>query len=404
MKREAKSEVRQVATLKPQAPYNIKNWFFFYTFTFFFIINTYIALSMFPAFSLSIGASPFQAGLQNTVLLISAVSLRFIFGPILDKYSPKPLILFAMAAYAAANIVLVFFPVYKVLLAVRVVQGLGFAVVLPGISSLVAQMAPPGKLGSYLGTTRMFYNLGLLTGPSAALYIIEQSGYSSMFITSSISLAVSILALILVQTPTVSKVQRERVSLAAQFKKAVKIPKVPLIISGIAVFAFTYSPIISFSAIYVETSVPSANAPLFFAILGFTGMLACAWVGRLTDRLGSHVVTWPLLAFMGLGAVIFSFIPGRPVLVYASAIIFGLSIQGASLALAKWLIDISKPGIQATLLSLQENMIDLFFALSAFVFGAAAGGIGLKTAFLGAGILTLVLVVPLIKTSAKSAP
>ena len=381
-----------------------KNWLFFYLSTFFFILNTYVALSMYPGFSLSIGASPFQAGLQNTVLSVSAVLLRFIFGPALDRYSPKPLMLLAIFAYAFSNLLLIASPTYGMLLAMRVVQGFGFAVVLPGISALVAAMAPAGKLGTYLGTTRVFYNLGLLSGPSAALYIIETTGYNNMFIASALSLVISAGALLLVKTPPGKAAQKEQLNYFAQFKNVIAQKAIYPIIGGLATFAFTYSAILSFSAVYIESSAPEANAPLFFAMMGFTGIIASAGVGYLSDRLDGGKAAWPLLFAIGASAVLFFFIPGRPLLVYAAAIIFGLTIQGASLALAKWLIDIGSPKLRATLLSLQENTIDIFFAIGAFAFGAAAGSFGLRAAFLTAGLLTMLMLYPLLKISQRYAP
>ena len=401
---ETSTPTKEVATVQTPYYFSFKNWIFFYISIFFFVANMFVALSIYPAFSLAIGSSSFQAGLQNTVLSISAVLLRFLLGPVLDQQGPKPLMLLGTFTFALSPLFLIASPTYWMLIAMRILQALGLAVVLPGISTLAAGMAPPGKIGSYLGSTRIFFNLGILAGPSAALYIIENGGYNSMFIVSSVSMIISTAAIALVKTPPVAATAKNSNNLIKQFKKALAIKTIYPIIGGLAVYAFTYSAIISFSAVHIEASVPSADTPLFFVILGIAGIIACVGVGILSDSLGRRKVAWPLLAILGAGAILFFFIPGKPFLVYASAAILGLGIQGTSLALATWLIDISKPSLRATVLSLQENTIDILFAFGAFTFGAAAGGTGLGTAFLAAGVLTIILVAPLNRKSLGNTP
>jgi len=44
-----------------------KNWAYFYGSVFFFMANLFAVIATFPAYSLAIGSTPFQSGLQNTV-------------------------------------------------------------------------------------------------------------------------------------------------------------------------------------------------------------------------------------------------------------------------------------------------------------------------------------------------
>lgn len=69
------------------------NWILFYGFVFFFMGNLFAAIAVFPAYSLSIGSTPFQAGLQNTIFALSSVAMRFFLGPVMDRKGPKLLML-----------------------------------------------------------------------------------------------------------------------------------------------------------------------------------------------------------------------------------------------------------------------------------------------------------------------
>ena len=382
---------------------NFFNWAALYLASFLFMGNLFAAVAIFPAYSLAIGSSAFQAGLQSTAFAVASVALRFLLGPLLDRQGPKPLMLVGIFTFATSPLLLILMPSYSMLLAMRVYHALGLAVVLPGISTTVAGMAPVGKIGSYLGVTRIFFNLGLLAGPSAALYLIENNSYNSWFIVSAIISTVSLAAMAVVKVPLPAKPAEgiKTGNSLLQLKEALSVKLVYPIIGGIAVYSFAYSAVISFAAVYIETTTQHGDGPLFFIILGLAGITSCLSVGTLSDRFGRSRVGWPMLAVLGLGAVIFYFLPTWPAILYVCAVILGIGIQGSSLTLTAWLIDVSHPALRATTISMQENTIDIFFAIGALTFGLAADGPGLDIAFLVTGILTIILIFPLSKACRK---
>jgi MFS family permease len=379
--------------------YGRGNWALFFGSIYFFMANLFASIAIFPAYSLAIGSTPFQAGLQSTVFALTAVLARFFLGPVMDRQGPKPLMIVGMFVFATTPLLLLINDSYAMLLLLRAYQSIGLAVVLPGISTLAAEMATEGRIGAHLGATRIFFNLGLLSGPAAALYLIETFGYPTWFIVSSLAGISALGLLAAVKTPAVTvivgKVSSSWTQLAAAMNSRVIYP----IIIAIAVFSFTYSAVISFAAVYIEETAPGSGAAYFFVILGLAGITASLGAGLLSDRYGRQNVAWPLLVVMGLGTALFYFFPLWPFLIIICAFLIGIGIQGSSLVFTAWLIDIAKPGLRATTISIQENTIDILFALGALIFGLAAQGPGLGFAFLVSGILTVAVVFPLRKKS-----
>ena len=389
-----KPEINNQFTEQVSSP---SNWAVFYLATFIFMANLFASIAIFPAYSLALGSSPFQAGMQSTVFAVASVVIRIFIGPLLDRQGPKPLMLAGIFTFATSPLLLILFPTYSMLLVMRVYQAFGLAVVLPGISTLAACMAPGGRIGTYLGITRIFFNLGLMAGPSTALFLIENKDYSNWFILSAISCSIALLAMAAVRTPAVAYSTERIGNFWHQMKSALSVKQIYPIIGGIALYSFTYSGIISFAAIHIENTTLNGDAPIFFVILGISGIAACLLVGTLSDRLGRRKVGWPMLAILGSGAALFYFLPYWPILIFICAVILGFGIQGSSLVLTAWLIDLTDPSLRATTISMQENTIDIFFAVGALTFGMAAAGPGLGTAFLVSGLLTVVLIVPLNK-------
>ncbi len=375
------------------------NWLLFFGSVFFFMFNLFAAIAVYPSYSLSIGSSPFQAGLQNTLFGVTAVLIRFYLGPIMDRRGPKPLMLLGAFAFATAPLLLILSPSYSLLLFARIYQSLGLAVFLPGMYALTAEMAPPKRMGTYLGTLRIFFNLSLLAGPSAALLIIDSFGYNVWFMISGFSSFLAFALLSAVRT-TVIPVRAEKITSSwNQFKEALSVKQLYPLIGGITLFAFTYSAVVSFAALHIELAAPSVEAAFFFIVFGASGIITCLGAGALSDHFGRQRVAWPMLIILGIGASLFYFLPYWPALFIVCAVILGIGIQGSSLVFAAWLIEISKPKLRATTISLQENTIDIFFALGALAFGIAAQGPGLGIAFLATGIITVFAVIPLRKAS-----
>lgn len=375
------------------------NWGLFFGSVFFFVLNLFASVSIFPSYSLAIGSSPFQAGLQNTIFSLMAVVMRFFFGPVMDRKGPRPPMLLGIFTFATAPLLLLLSPTYPMLLAARVYQSIGLAVYLPGISTLAADMSPPEKIGTCLGASRIFINLGLLAGPAAALFVIGQFNYESWFVISAATCVLSFILLYAVKTPGLSHRSVQVAGSLGQIMKALAEKQIYPVLGGILLYSFTYSAVVSFAAVYIEEIFPNSQAPYFFIALGVAGIAGCLGAGALSDLLSRQKLAWPLLIFLGAGALAFSFIYLSPALVIICALILGLGIQGSSLVFAAWLIDLSKPELRATTMSLQENSIDIMFALAALVFGLAAQGPGLGSAFAAAGIITMAAVLPLARIS-----
>ncbi len=377
------------------------NWALFFGSVFFFMINLFAAIAIFPAYSLSIGSSPFLSGLQNTIFGLAAVAIRFYLAPIMDRRGAKPLMLLGAFTFATTPLLLFLSPTYSMLLTARIYQSIGLAVFLPGMYTVVAEMAPQQRIGTFVGALRVFFNLGLLAGPSIGLYLTSSYGYESWFLFTIAAGLASFALLSLTRTPAATPHPADGKTSLDKIREALAPVEVKIIIACIALFTLTYSAVVSFSAIHIETSTPQTDASIFFVILGAAGMISCLVAGNLTDHFGRRRVAIPMLALVGTGALLFYFLPYWPPLLYICAALFGIGVQGISLVFAAWLLDISQPHLRATTISFQENSIDIMFAMGALIFGLAAQGPGLGSAFLAAGIITLLAVIPFSLKSAS---
>jgi MFS family permease len=348
-------------------------------------VNFFVSLTIMPQYVLEIGGTIFQSGLQNTLFFLAAVLLRFYFGPLADRKSRKvPLLIGAFVFATAPALFLVSTSVNALMLA-RLYQAIGLATFLASGSSLVADLAPPGKTGTYLGVYRMLMTLSLLVGPALALSVIEGSGYDQWFALSILIGAVSFALMMLVKAPVITPVASAgSLNTSLGLLKNREIRSV-FILSGIT--AFCYGAILTYAVSYVSLQATAANPGIFFVYFGLGGIVANLSSGYLSDLFGRKNVVLPLMMLLGIGNFVMYYISHNPSLLVAGSVMTGIGVAGSLLVLIAWLIDVTDLRNRATVLSLQESTFDLASALGPFVVGVASSSLGLAPSFLLVGVI-----------------
>ncbi len=368
--------------------YGKTNWIIFYTAAFLVFVNFFVSLTVLPQYTLDIGGTEFQSGLQNMLFFVTAVILRFYFGPLADKRGRKYPLLIGAFVFATAPGLFLLSHSFFVLLLARTYQAIGLATFLASGSSLVADLCPQGKTGSYLGLYRMLMPLALLTGPSMAIHLIGQAGYGLLFL---VSMGIGILSfglMILVKTPEV-----EHDTDAGKLSYAFALlgeGRVRLILAYSALVAFSYGAILTFALIHVSGSLELSNPGIFFVYFGLGGIVANLSSGFLSDRLGRRRVAWPMIMLLGIGNVLLLFISLNPVFLITGSLLTGIGVAGSLLVLIAWLIDVVDINIRTTVLSLQESTLDIGSACGPLLVGTISSVLGLAVSFAITGILVFV--------------
>lgn len=366
---------------------NKLNWALLFAAAFLFYVNLFVSITILPQYAVAIGSTPFQSGLQNTLFFVTAVILRFYSGPYVDRRGRKPPLLLGAFVFATTPLLLLAGSTVWMLILARVYQAIGLATFLQSGSSLVADMAPEGKRGSYLGAYRLLVVLSVLFGPPAALSLVERSGFQACFIGCALIGFAALLMLCMVKAPPLP--QGEALTSVGSILVVLRNRRVWPLLSGIALASVSYSSLLTYVIIYISDASRIPNPGVYFLYFGLAGVAANLCAGYLSDRLGRAAVAWPALILLGLGNLVLAFVHTAPFLVIISSVLAGIGVYGSMLVLIAWLIDVVQERLRATALSLQENTIDLSFAVGTLFFGLAGSRFGFQTAFTAAGFLVL---------------
>ena len=116
-----------------------------------------------------------------TYLLAAAVCL-VPFGRLADIHGRRRVFLAGVLVYTAASLVCALAPSGAVLLAARVVQGVGGAAIFGTNVAILTSVLPPGRRGAALGLNVASVYLGLSLGPPLGGVLTEHAGWRSLFV------------------------------------------------------------------------------------------------------------------------------------------------------------------------------------------------------------------------------
>lgn len=104
-----------------------------------------------------------------------------ITGFLLDRFSPRIIFLAALSAFTAGTLICAVAPNFGVLLAGRVVQASGTAVVLPLLMTSVMRLIPADRRGSMMGTISIVIGVAPALGPTVGGAVLAALTWRWMF-------------------------------------------------------------------------------------------------------------------------------------------------------------------------------------------------------------------------------
>ena len=363
----------------------------------------------------------------STAYLLAAAMFLVPFGKIADIYGRKKIFKYGIAIDIIASILLVFSFNEMELIALRVMQGIGAAMIFGTGMAILTSVYPPGERGKALGINVAGVYLGLSLGPVVGGFLTQHFGWRSIF-ASYLPLELIIIALILLKmNGEWADAKGEKLdivgsaiygfSLAAMMYGFSILPKIQgtqLILAsilGLVAFVkwetkarfpvldmslFLKNTVFTFSMLAALINYSATFAVVFFMSLylqnvkGFdpqtAGLILVAQpvvmaafspvAGRLSDRIEPRVVASAGMGFTTAGLLLLSFLNEGTAVEY---IVATFVILGFGFAL------FSSPNVNAVMSSVEKR----FYGVAS----ATLGTMRLTGQMLSMGIATLIVAV-----------
>ncbi|AGB50137.1 arabinose efflux permease family protein [Methanomethylovorans hollandica DSM 15978] len=131
-----------------------------------------------------------------TAYLLSSAVFLVPFGKIADIYGRKKVFLYGITIFSLASLTMTMVDSTAMLITIRVVQGLGSAMIFGTGIAMITSVYPPGERGKALGIYITAVYIGLSTGPFLGGIMTQHLGWRSIFfVNAPIGLAAILLIL-----------------------------------------------------------------------------------------------------------------------------------------------------------------------------------------------------------------
>lgn len=255
-------------------------------------------------------------GLLTTAFTFGSIISNALCGNIIDRLGRRKVLWAGAALFVVATIGFLFFDQMGVVLALRVLQGLGKAVVVVACASMAADVIPKERMGEGMGYYGLGNTLANAFGPALGIAMISGGNYNFMFGSCA---AFYVIVMIMCCFVDYEKKQPELVSASkAQETGAPKktyrgiwvfFEKAALPISVVTFFASAGTVcILVYLTLYATDGLGIENPGMFFTFAAVTMLLTRLVVGKMVDRHGVVVVIIPGIVLVLLTYLLLAFV------------------------------------------------------------------------------------------------
>ncbi|WP_243684222.1 MFS transporter [Methanosarcina barkeri] len=130
-----------------------------------------------------------------TAYLLSSALFLVPFGKIADIYGRKKIFLYGITLFSLSSLIMTMAFSSEMLIGIRVMQGIGSAMIFGTGVAIVTSVFPPGERGKALGTYITAVYIGLSVGPLLGGAMTQYLGWRSIFF---VNVPIGITAIILI--------------------------------------------------------------------------------------------------------------------------------------------------------------------------------------------------------------
>jgi predicted MFS family arabinose efflux permease len=347
----------------------------------------YLLLSVVPLYADSVGAGGVGAGLTTGALMAATVAGELAVPRLAARFGYRAVFAAGLVLLGAPALALPASTTLAAILAVSVVRGLGFAIVVVVGGALVASLVPGARRGEGLGLFGIVVGVPGVAALPLGVWLVGEAGYPAVFAAGA---AAALAGLVVVPGLPGRAARREApVGVLAGMRT-------PALVRPAAAFAMA-----AMAAGVVVTFLPLATGgssgrlaavALFVQAAASTG--SRWWAGRYGDRHGPAVLLVPGVVATAAGIATLVMVD-RPAAVLAGMAVFGCGFGVTQIATMTVMLSRVAPSGFGTVSAIWNLAYDLGIGAGALGFGAVAAQTGYPAAFAVTAALVLAGLVPL---------
>jgi putative MFS transporter len=130
--------------------------------------------------------APAQVGLVASAGFVGMFLGAGISGRLADRYGRRPIFQATLVLFSIGAVLSALAPTFELLLAARVIAGLGLGGELPVVATLVSEFSPRAQRGRMIVLLESFWAYGTLAAGLVALFVLPQFGWRGAFLVAAL--------------------------------------------------------------------------------------------------------------------------------------------------------------------------------------------------------------------------
>ncbi len=159
-----------------------------------------VIIPLLPVYAETLGASGLAIGLMVAAFSISRGVLQPFVGGLSDKHGRKRFLIAGLFIYTVIGLLFPIATGVEHLVVIRIIHGVGAAMITPIAMSYIGDLAPKGEEGRYMSMFNIALFAGIGTGPVVGGVFRDALGFNSAFYAMSVASSVA-LALVFFMLP-----------------------------------------------------------------------------------------------------------------------------------------------------------------------------------------------------------
>ncbi len=278
--------------------------------------------ALLPVYVKALGSDATVVGIVVGLFAATALGIRPIAGPAMDYFKKGRLLTFAIGAITIAFICYGFSTSVSMIIAARLIHGVGIGMAAPLSLALASNTLPDSKMASGLGIFSLGAAVATAVGPLIGLELADAIGYSSTFFICAVVMAFCFILTLLIREEAPVRTGRFKIRLNQAVTPEIILPTLVIFFQ-----ILSFSSINSFIAIFGELNGVE-DIGLFFTASAVCLIIFRPLSGKIADSYGLDKTVIPgLVIFMG-GLLAISFSRTLPMFIVAGMITstgFGIS-------------------------------------------------------------------------------
>jgi predicted MFS family arabinose efflux permease len=322
-------------------------------------ISFYLMLGVTPIFAVANGHGSFGGALTTSVFMFATVAAELLTTRIMRRIGTQRTLALGTVLLCLPALVLLVDGSLPVILAMCIVRGAGFALVIISGAAMVADLAAEGKRGEGLGIYGVVIGVPSTFALPFGVGLVEHLGFAPLLIVSG---ALGVLGIIVALVPLPASEAQELHGML----HALRSPNVLRLAIAFSTTTLASGLLLTYLPIAAGVSFTSAVAALALFAVQVTATIARWVAGRFADRRDARLLVLPAIGVILAGLLVILL---APTLVILGTAVFGFGfglLQNSSLHL---MMDSTGPAGFGAASAVWNIAYDVGLGVGALVFG-----------------------------------